>query len=542
MRFSRLLRVIFEVGQMRVLRRSHCLWLLVAVLGLPAQSRAIVVTWNISTGGSWTTSANWSPQQVPGASDQAVIGPATATSSTVNLDGDQTVYGYQASPGSGKTAILASGTPATSKLIVLSTDTTSDGSTTFFALSGTNGSNNAINAPVQLGNGSSGSFTATFNSFVNASNFVINGAITESPGQTWGVRIVGNGPGIVNYTTTAKTYSGDTTIAANGILKINTNDNLIPDGAGKGNVVLEGNGQLQLNNINETINGLSSTSATAAVSKSGSNTKTLTVGGGNANASYAGTVSFGGGNSTISKIGTGAQTFSGAVSTPATAVTNVGGGTLLVNTSSWTPAVTVAGGGTLAGTGAITGAVTVQGNGTLAPGNNVGALSSGAQIESLDTGALSFNAMSNLAYELASTSGTPAADLVNANGNLTIAAGALASITDIAGVPSILPGGTKFTLISYAGTWNNGVFAGKADDSTFTIGLNQFVIDYNGLSAGSVNGGLYTNAVTLTTVVAAIPEASAFLCGVAATGVCLVGQLRRRRQTRQQAAQTVANM
>ena len=130
---------------MRVSRRTHGIWLLMTVLGLPSQSQAIVITWNISTGGSWTTGTNWNPQQVPGASDVAIIGSAIATANIVNLDGDQTVYGYQAGAGSGKSTTLASGTPGTSKLIVLSTDTTSDGSTTFFALSGVNGGVNAIN-------------------------------------------------------------------------------------------------------------------------------------------------------------------------------------------------------------------------------------------------------------------------------------------------------------------------------------------------------------------------------------------------------------
>ena len=511
---------------MRVFNCTYGVWLLVAALGLPGQSLAIVITWDVSTGGSWTNNTNWNPQQVPGASDQAVIGPAIATANTVTLDGDQTVYGFQVLPGSGKTVTLASGTPSTSKLIVLSTDTTSDGSTTFFALSGNNGTNNPINAPVQLGNGSSGSFTATFNSFVNASNFVINGAITESPGQTWGVRIVGNSSDIVNYATTAKTYSGDTTIATNGILKLNTND-MIPDGAGKGNVVIEGSGQLQLNNVNETINGLSSTSSTASISKSGSNTRTLTVGGGNANASYAGNISFSGGSSTLSKIGTGAQTFSGTVTAPGTA--SVTAGTMLVNSSSWGPAVTVTGGGTLAGTGAIAGAVTITKRWhTRTWKQRRRALDwFGDRIIRYRRTVLRCHG--NFAYELASTSGTPAADLVNANGALNITLGAAANITDIAGVPSILPGGTKFTLISYAGAWNNGIFAGKPDDSTLMVGLNEFVIDYNGLSAGSVNGGLFTNAVTLTTL-AAIPEASAFLFGVVASCACLIGKYVRRRR------------
>ncbi len=103
---------------------------------------------------------------------------------------------------------------------------------------------------------------------------------------------------------------------------------MIPDGAGKGNVVLEGNGQLQLNNTNETINGLDSTSSTASVSKSGSNSRTLQIGNGDANGSYAGGITFTGGSSAITKIGAGTQKF-GNVSIPGAFATN--GGTSIIN-------------------------------------------------------------------------------------------------------------------------------------------------------------------------------------------------------------------
>ena len=65
-----------------------------------------------------------------------------------------------------------------------------------------------VDAPVQLGNGSSGSFVATFNDTTSTSNsFIVNGGISASPGQTWGVNIAGGGASnqIIIFGTNAKT-------------------------------------------------------------------------------------------------------------------------------------------------------------------------------------------------------------------------------------------------------------------------------------------------------------------------------------------------
>src|SRR5262249_931789 len=156
------------------------------------------------------------------------------------------------------------------------------------------------------------------------------------------------------------------------ILKLNL-DNMIPDGAGKGNLVIEGNGQFQSNNVNETINGLSSASSTAVVTKSGSNTRTLTVGAGDATASYAGSVSWTGGSSGIVKTGLGTQTFGGT--TTLAGAFSVNAGTLLLNGTATAASATTAAGATIGGTGTatLTGAFTV--NGMLSPGTSPGVFS-----------------------------------------------------------------------------------------------------------------------------------------------------------------------
>ena len=75
---------------------------------------------------------------------------------------------------------------------------------------------------------------------------------------------------------------------------------------------------------------------------------------------------------------------------------------------------------------------------------------------------------------------------------------------------SALSYGTKFTLISYGVAGDPGMFGGMPDDSLITIDSRQFVINYNDTPTGSVNGGSFANAVTLT--LTAVPEANAFLC------------------------------
>jgi fibronectin-binding autotransporter adhesin len=187
----------------------------------------------------------------------------------------------------------------------------------------------------------------------------------------------------------------------------------------------------------------------------------------------------------------------------------VSAGTLLVNGALANSSATV-NGGTLGGSGgSISGAVTI---------NNTGVLSPGASIGTLGTGELSFTTGSTFLYEL--NTNTPAGDLLDANGNLSFDGTVNLSLIDL-GSNSLLAPGSKFTLISYFGTWDGDTFNGYADDSTFNLLGNQWYINYDDLSAGSINGGAFTNAVTLTV----IPEPAAALLG----SLGLLALLRRRR-------------
>ncbi len=309
------------------------------------------------------------------------------------------------------------------------------------------------------------------NSAGSAARLVINGGT---------LRYIGGG---VNSTNRLFTFDANgATLDANAAVSFTGTGSLVASGAGNRSLTLTGSNNGSLASVIA-----NPSSGTTAVAKSGVGTWTVT----------------------------GASTYSGG--------TNVNGGTLLANNTTGSAtgsgAVTVNSGGTLAGTGAITGAVTVNSGGTLSPGES---------IESLNVGALTFSGTSTFVYEIDSTynnSLAAAGDLVNANGNLSIAGTAILNLIELGSPTNVVQGNTKYTLISYAGTWDTGTFAGRPDDSIISLGVNQFVINYNDITGGSnFGGGLYGNGidphfVTLT----AIPEASAFvmvglvmLCGVGA--------------------------
>ena len=192
--------------------------------------------------------------------------------------------------------------------------------------------------------------------------------------------------------------------------------------------------------------------------------------------------------------------------------TTVTSGTLLVNNTSGsglgTGTVSVDG-GILGGTGGFSGAATI---------NTTGVLSPGASIGTFGTGALTLESGSTFHYELNTTATT--GDLLNVNGDINLNATASLALMDLgAAVPLAL--GTKFTLMSYAGNWNGVGFDGYDDLSSFSRFNNRWMINYDDSPDGSVNGGAFASAVTLTV----IPEPHAALLG----GLGILALLRRRR-------------
>lgn len=212
------------------------------------------------------------------------------------------------------------------------------------------------------------------------------------------------------------------------------------------------------------------------------------------------TAGTGNGTSGIQKIGSGTAVLSG-INTFAGGTT-VTAGTLLVNNASGSGLgsgnVTVSG-GTLGGTGSFTGSVVINSGGTLAPG---------ASIQSLASGAVSFATGSTFAYELDSGVATSVgADLQRVSGNLSLTGTVTLTLANLS--VGTFAENTKFTLINYNGSWNNGLFTFNsnllADDSTFSFNGQTWQIDYNASSGGSNFSGEFLSSSSYVNLTA-VPE------------------------------------
>ena len=228
------------------------------------------------------------------------------------------------------------------------------------------------------------------------------------------------------------------------------------------------------------------------------------------------------GTGSLTAAGTGTMTLSAANSYSGGTSVNAGADLRINGAQTGAGSVTVAATGKLGGSGSVIGGINVSG--VLAPGNS---------IESLGGGALSFTNGSTYAYELQTDlyAGTPgvAADLTYSSGTLSIASGTTLTLTDLA-TSVALVNGSKLTLISSVGAWNGGLFSylgnTLADDSTFTLGVNEWRFDYDDTIGGSNYAGDQAGAANFVTMTVIPEPSSAILVG----GLGMLGLLRRRRR------------
>jgi autotransporter-associated beta strand protein len=158
----------------------------------------------------------------------------------------------------------------------------------------------------------------------------VTGAVTNNGTVT--VAQGGSGAFTLTLSNTGNNYTGDTTVST-GTLTLG-NSEVIPNGAGKGNVTV--NGTLNVNGKTETVNGLN---GAGAVNGGGA----LTIGDNNASGSFGGIMS---GVGSLTKIGSGVETLTGVNTYSGT--TAVSAGKLVVSAAQTTTnALTVSDNATL---------------------------------------------------------------------------------------------------------------------------------------------------------------------------------------------------
>jgi len=129
------------------------------VLLLSLSARAATITWTNAASGNWNIPANWNPNQVPGASDTAVI---TNVSVTVTLNISPTVGG-----------------------IILGADAGCGGGTTLLM----NGQTLTLNGPMVVG--SCGHFTLNSGTLTGTNNATLSGVINWPGGNGYYAHLAG---------------------------------------------------------------------------------------------------------------------------------------------------------------------------------------------------------------------------------------------------------------------------------------------------------------------------------------------------------------
>ncbi|MBC7783063.1 MAG: autotransporter-associated beta strand repeat-containing protein, partial [Burkholderiales bacterium] len=268
--------------------------------------------------------------------------------------------------------------------------------------------------------------------------------------------------------TSPLTYSGDTIIEA-GILIPTAATNILPHGAGKGNLVMD-EGQFEMNGRDLTINGLIG----GGNINNRTSTKLLTIGDGTLNGSvydFYGTISNGGGTVTnVTKIGSGTQIFTGRNRYQGT--TTVSGGVLQVN-----------GAHDFNHTGYL---VT---SGKLEVGDAISATATPAPLTATGAGIIDLNAGSSFRASTVNSTTT----ILNDGALSTGAGGAIPGIT---GVGTLIA--TGGTLTSATGIRQGSIsLSGNATIAVTTNGFSTGVTKVNAVNIASDGGTGYAGTLQL---------------------------------------------
>lgn len=267
-----------------------------------------------------------------------------------------------------------------------------------------------------------GSVTTTFTgNFTLGSTLTVSGLgnvntravnLTGTISGSGGITKVGAGFVQIIPASLNNTYSGDTVVNEGSLVVAGTNG--VPDGPGKGNVIVGPSG-IFVTGANETINGLS---GSGIVTTGSGSSRTLTMGGNDVTSAFTGTMQNNGARVfTLRKSGTGTFTHTGTS-------TYSGSSTVEAGTFNFTGNHTGAGGysvlvdGTLAGIGSISSTISLTGK--LSPGNAVDMNTVGT----FTAGGLTFQSGSRGVFELKpgdTTVGSGINDYVDVVGAITAA-------------------------------------------------------------------------------------------------------------------------
>jgi autotransporter-associated beta strand protein len=495
-------------------------------------------------------------------STQAVLSngiSALATTGNGNGYGVGTTVTINNATGSGATAVVSLG-------VTTATFTVDPGTTTYttaptVAIAGGGGQGATATATLSAGKVTSVTITNAGKGFTGTPTLTFSGGVVLTPGvdptaagndtsfSVVGLQMTAAGSGYTGASTVtiAGTGTGATgTVQTSGVglggpASIGGAGNILVNGAitspqiltkvGPGKVTLTGAnsysgtvisaGTLQIGD-GATSGTLGSSNVTNNAALVFNRSDALTV---NAAISGTGTVTNNGGAANVLNLN-GAQSYTTLNAKSGTTNLNaafngtsvvVDGGTLLVNTggSITAPsATTVSNGGTLGGSGGAAGNVLVNATGALAPGASIGTLN--AEMVSLTSGAI-------FKLEINTTDSTT--DLLASTGNISLALtnDAVLMISDLNAAP--LSSG-DITFMTYAGTWNQGLFKvdglvvsdydalTNPDSTVFSVAGNFYQLDYD---AGGNSMALHV-----------VPEPSALVMLVGGMGVLL--GLRRRRE------------
>jgi autotransporter-associated beta strand protein len=364
------------------------------------------------------------------------------------------------------------------------------------------GFNQAIALLLNTGNSNATAVLTNSNAYT-LSTLTINQNSNSTYGGiiTGNVSIVKNGTGTLTLSR-LNTYAGDTIINEGSIAV--TGGLALPDNAGSGNVIINGGattaGTLNLNNSNETINGLEGGAGTVAGRVVNDSTtaavRTLTVGAHGRDALYTGNILDNSGTAGllgqvgISKIGRGTQTLAGT-NTFTGPVTTYHGNLVLDFSSGGTP---------INGQSLVfaNGTITIKGNSTGATNVAVGGISLG----SITTGKLVVDNNGGAGTTVttngvwSSGSGTSSLFIDLSSGGVLKTATALPTADGITGPPAIPNSVSIKNGIIMAGT-----STGSANGYRGTILVKDATgIGFAMQDAGTLEIRRYTGATALTTV------------------------------------------